>query len=203
MVQTCQLAEVLDRRDSFLLTLIAQGDHSAFNKIFQRYQSKVLHVALGISKSRADAEDCVQQVFMQLWLKRETLKDIENFDAFLCRCASNYCLNKLKQSLRIELHENPQELSTSVERTPQEELEGKHLNEFLHTARQKLPTQQRRAFALSRDRSLSIAQIATALNIAESTAKEHVSKAIQTLRKQSQGYLKLEILLILGINIFF
>ena len=57
--------------DANLLVEIRAGDSQAMTVIFDRYSSFVFGVALRVLKNREDAEDVMQEIFMQLWRRSE------------------------------------------------------------------------------------------------------------------------------------
>ena len=52
---------------SLLLERIAAGDHDALGRFYDRYAGLVNGLALRIVRDRADAEDVLQEVFVQVW----------------------------------------------------------------------------------------------------------------------------------------
>ena len=52
--------------------------------------------AKSMLNNREEAEDCVQEIFLKLWTKRESLKVIKNIKAFSLRMTRNLCLDKIK-----------------------------------------------------------------------------------------------------------
>ena len=59
-------------------------------------KNKLFRMALRLLKSTAEAEDVVQEIFLKLWSKRETLKEYRSIEAFSMTMTKNLCLDKLK-----------------------------------------------------------------------------------------------------------
>ena len=70
--------------DAILLKLLKAGDGSALEEIYARYSEMVLLAALKKVKSKAIAEELVQNIFISLWVKRETAQ-IQQLPAYLNR----------------------------------------------------------------------------------------------------------------------
>src|SRR5687767_14453295 len=56
-----------DAEDAGLLRAVARGDESVFARVYDRYSPILLWLLLRILRSRAEAEDVLQEVFLQVW----------------------------------------------------------------------------------------------------------------------------------------
>jgi len=68
--------------DEDLLHLLRQGDRDAFNTIYERYWQTMYQSASRMLNLPEQAEDLVQDLFINLWVKRADY-DIENLPAYL------------------------------------------------------------------------------------------------------------------------
>ena len=59
---------------------LVAGSHKAFHTVFKATYPKVHAFSLGFTKNEADAADIAQLVFMKLWVKRNMLANVQNFD---------------------------------------------------------------------------------------------------------------------------
>jgi RNA polymerase sigma factor (sigma-70 family) len=75
-------ASILDDEREILHEL-ACGSESAFVTIFYHYSPRVYRSALKFLNSREAAEEIVQDVFLDIWLKREKMADVLNFGGYL------------------------------------------------------------------------------------------------------------------------
>lgn len=80
-----------------LLSHIAEGSEYAFTRIFDHYQPRVFGIARYVLKSREMAEEVVQEVFLEVWLKRSELCGLERFDVWLFTVARNLTLDRLRK----------------------------------------------------------------------------------------------------------
>ena len=75
-----------------------------FKTLVLPLSSKLLRFAIQLTKSEDEARDVTQEVFLKLWQKRDTLKEIENIEAFAMRMTRNKCfdVHRSKRSVSIE-----------------------------------------------------------------------------------------------------
>src|ERR1051325_4784772 len=64
---TSSLPDTREQPDNELLHSVARGDESALAAIYDRYSSILLGLLLRILHSRGEAEDVLQEVFLQVW----------------------------------------------------------------------------------------------------------------------------------------
>ena len=86
--------------DRALLDRIRQGDQSAFDTVFRAHYAPLVGVAEGMLRSRALAEEIVQDVMLELWKRRESLAIEDSLRAYLFRSTRNRSLNHLRH-LRV------------------------------------------------------------------------------------------------------
>lgn len=168
-----------------LLFLVAEGDEIAYKKIFTHYYSGVFATSLRFTKSREISQDLTQDVFARIWIKKEKLKEIDNFEAFLFITARNMILDSLRKKVFIK--ENEDSLIEYFEEeeslSPDYRLEFKEMNEIIHRGITLLPERQQRAFYLSRLAGLKHKDIALEMGISQESVKSHIVRAICQLRK--------------------
>ena len=80
-----------------LLLKVSGGSQAAFRQLYDRYRNKIFSISWKIIGAPSAAEDVVQDVFIKLWLKKESLPEIENFEAYLNMMVKNYIFNYLRK----------------------------------------------------------------------------------------------------------
>ena len=78
--------------DGDLVRQVLTGDHSAFNPLVSRYSSAVRGVAYHHTHNAADADDLVQEAFLQAYEKLYQLREPERFAGWLRGIAVNVSL---------------------------------------------------------------------------------------------------------------
>ena len=79
-----------------LVNRLIDGDVNAFEKIYRGYFSKVLSFVYRFSLSREDTEEVVQDVFLKLWEKRNSVNREKKLDTFLYVIAKNLVIDRIR-----------------------------------------------------------------------------------------------------------
>lgn len=171
-----------------LLSRMAEGDSSAFQQLFQQNWEKIFSIALMYTKSEVLSEELVQDIFLKIWLHREKIGSINNFEGYLFITARNHIYNKLRT--KSQETEFRQELHAYFADSGQADdpLIFKQSQELIHKAVANLPPQQRKIFVLSRYEGLTLEQIASQMGISPLTARSHMRKALASLRAYLQQH---------------
>lgn len=185
------------RQDQLLLNAVRLGDERALAKIYSKYWMKLLSTAIHRLSAETEAEECVQDVFIGIWRRRETLKEIENLEAYLSVATKNQILNRLahrytkKHNLKI-----PNTQDTAYE-TADAGLLAKDLSAMIEHTVSSLPEKCRMVYRMSRDHGKNNKVIAMELGISEKTVEGHLTKAIQTIRQRLSAHAGLPVMVIL------
>ncbi|MCW3463473.1 RNA polymerase sigma factor [Chitinophaga nivalis] len=176
--------------DKILLRAIAGGDETAFVKLFEKHRAKVYFVAQKLLKSDINSKDVLQDVFTTIWLNRESLHEVDNFEAYLYTMVRNNIYSRLrKQKTEIKAIRKIHETSVDVDSGTEESIKLRDLQATLSLAASLLTPQQKHVYHLSRTAGFSHDEIAAQLKISKETVKKHImaaNKIVQTfLRDQS------------------
>ncbi|WP_212002560.1 RNA polymerase sigma factor [Chitinophaga sp. HK235] len=176
--------------DKMLLLAIAEGDETAFVRLFEKHRAKVYFAAQKLLKSDISSKDVLQEVFTTIWLNRESLHEIENFDAYLHTMVRNNIYSKLRRKkAEVKVIRTIQENSVDMDSGTEESIKLRDLQATLSRAARLLTPQQKHVYHLSRTAGFSHDEIAAQLNISKETVKKHImaaNKIVQTfLRDQS------------------
>lgn len=172
-----------------LLRLVAQGDETAYKQVFQHYWPRVYSVALIFAKAPELAEDCAQEVFAQMWIKRALLTNVREFKSYLFASARNLIFNKLRARVVTgSFQEYLQEYFADSFADPATKLELKEANRIIEEGINQLTPQQQKVFRLSRFQGLTHAEIAAATGLSPRTVKNYMVSAILSLRNYLNKY---------------
>ena len=173
-----------------LLALVAKGDEMAFRELFNRYWDNIYSVALVLSKSAAIAEDMVQDVFMKVWMKREELVTVEKIDSYLFIIARNHIFSELKKlKVRQDYIDQLKDYFLSRHLTPEDQLLYKESSGLVEKAICRLPSQQEQVYRLIREKGYSHERIAAELGISHHTVRNHMIRALRSIREYLQAFL--------------
>jgi len=166
-----------------LLARMQEGDEAAFREVFNGYYPNIYGVALAFTKSPELAEEIVQDVFVKIWMKRDTLDEIERFDSYLFITARNHILNTLRKKVR-EVQFSEEILNYyDLRDSPESKLLAKESVRIIGEAIQHLPNQQRKVYRMSREQGMNHEEIARSLGISKNTVKVHMQKALGSIRE--------------------
>lgn len=166
---------------SFIFAL-SHVDEKAFDLLFVEYYSKLLHFLIPFCKDKAEAENIIQELFMNLWIKRDRFSQIENIDSYLYITARNAALREIKQSLlRKDIKEHLEIQTDNM--TGEVKLCYQELYNYITQEINKMPTQRRKIFVMSRIDGLSNTEISETLGVSKRTVEKHISLALAHLKK--------------------
>jgi RNA polymerase sigma-70 factor (ECF subfamily) len=177
-------AAALVAAELVLARRVCGGDEAAFEQIFRVYYSRLVSFACTKVESQALAEEMVQEVFLQIWARREQWIVERSLAAYMFRAVRNRVLNA-RRSLRLETsYANAAAVELEVETA--EPTDGRicdaEIGAALAYALAVLPQRPRQVFLLSRRQGLTYAEIADVLGIATKTVEMHMGRALAQLR---------------------
>lgn len=180
-----------------LFNRVKQGDEKAFESLFKFYYQRLCNYAYSMVVDTAEAEEVVQQVFINIWDKRENIFIDTSFQSYVYRAVNNTCLNKIKQRKVYSLHhENiKQELPKSIDSTS-ENILSDELRGAINDAVDMLPEQCRLVFQMSRFEGKKHQEIADELELSIKTVENQIGKALKHMREHLREYLTFAIILL-------
>jgi len=171
--------------DEELLAGIQNADHDVFTTLYARYFQGLSLAALKYVKGTSIAEEIVQDVFLKLWEAPGDIMHVRSLKAYLYRAVINHSINYVNRQKNIELHHQRIAEETS-QKYIESLIEDHALKELLYQEIERLPTQCRKVFKMSRFQDLKYREIAEQLNISEKTVENHIVNALKTLRAKLQ-----------------
>ncbi|MBE7170860.1 MAG: RNA polymerase sigma-70 factor [Williamsia sp.] len=163
---------------NYLVRQVATGDEDAFRQLFYLYWDNIYSVAFTFIRSQVVAEELVQDIFLKVWIKREQLLSVDNFDNYLFIIARNHIYNELRKKTGTQ----PLPAETENNLSPDQQLLLKETGQIIDEAVKQLPPQQRTVFELSRYEGLDQASIASRMGVSRLTVKSHMNKALHFIR---------------------
>lgn len=172
-----------DLNEQLLLSELKNHNERAFRKLYDYYFLDIYKYSLSILKSKDFAEENVQEVFLKVWLNRETLNLDKSFKAFIFTIARNQAFNFLSRAANDEVLKNAifyesQKSQNNVDYSVRE-IDCKKMKK---RAIKLLPPKRKQIFKMSRKKGMSYEEISQELGISVHTVKNQMSKALETLR---------------------
>lgn len=173
--------------ETALLQAVAAGDESAFTILFNQYKDKLYSFILHLTSSEDKSRDSVQDTFLKIWMKRENLAEVENFNAYIFTIARNVALDALKKKAReSEVLAKLIKPEGDGDNDPSM-LYAKEINEKLQEAIAALPPQQKLVYTMAREQGMKHEEIARQLDLSPSTVKNHMTAAIRSIQMYISG----------------
>lgn len=167
-----------------------RGDKSAFTRIYEQYAKNLFLFGKKFNPDEQAVDDAVQEVFVELYMKRDTLGDnIKNLKAYLFVALKN---NLLKKSIKerkspVLSMESFSNLDFNIEYDVQEILINTEIkseaSEKLSAAIAQLSKKQKEIIYLKFEEELDYPEIAEILQISIESARKQIYRAIKTLRQ--------------------
>ncbi|MDR2131210.1 MAG: RNA polymerase sigma-70 factor [Odoribacteraceae bacterium] len=162
-----------------------------FEQMFTEYYTELVVYVNTYTKDTPSAEDIVQEMFCNLWDKRESHRVHTSIRAFLFRSARNAVLNYLTRTRQITVKLSEQ---LADELLFQDDMEIARRDTLLYALIERLPEQRKRIFKLCFFDDLKYAEVASRLGISVNTVKTQMGRAMAELRETAGELLLLFLL---------
>lgn len=182
-----------------------QRENIKFEDIYLSYFSKMKHFATEYVISDEDAENIVQDVFVELWENKEMLNMHMNLIAYLFTTIKNKCLNhmrhkivvqntatKMQEEYLISLRMN----LDSLEAFDNKLFSDQDIEKIINRALDSLPEKCRTIFFMSKIEGKKQKEIAQELNISINTVGTQIGIAYKKLRIELKDYLPIMLFLL-------
>ncbi len=176
--------------DSELASLLKNGDQYAYTQIFERYNELLLRHAYRLLENRSEAGDIVQDIFLIIWQKRESIVFKTALSAYLYRSVRNHIFDLISHQKVVARY--AESIGTFMEQgytLIDDRIREKELAGIIEKEIAALPPKMREVFLLSRQEEYSYQEIAGQLNITHRTAKQQVYNAVKTLKLKLDPFL--------------
>lgn len=174
-----------------LIKAAQEGDQKALRELVQKYEGTIYNFAFKVCRNEDDAEDTLQEAFLNILSALKTFNHKSNFSTWIYRIVSNSCLMKWRKEKR-DRWESFEELDSPEDRiqenytrwpdSPVQQLLDKELREQMDKAILDLPPKYRLAFVLKDMENLKVEQVAGSLDISVPAAKARIRRARLFLR---------------------
>ena len=167
--------------DGLLIVRVQAGDQVAMGAIFDRYATMVYSVALRVLKDAAQAEDVMQEIFLQVWNNPDRFAQGRgSLGAWLAVVARNRSIDILRQRRPTE---SSDEVVLPAAIDLASEVERKTLMVKVRGVLQSLPQEQQRSLELAYFEGLTHSEIAARTGDPLGTVKTRIRSALASLRR--------------------
>jgi RNA polymerase sigma factor (sigma-70 family) len=193
-----------DQSDKELFQAVRLGDEFAFQCLFNRHWQPLFTLVCKWIDDEDQVKDIIQNAFIEIWNKKESLLVEESVRPYLIAIAKNEVMSSFrKKKIRLAGEEI---LIAKLKRVnhPDEYLIAGELQSAIDNELVKMPFNMRQCFQLSRYEQKSIRDISSELMLSEQTVKNNISEALRRLRihltRYSSGDLVLFLLLFINLT---
>lgn len=169
--------------DSELIEKLRKGDVEAFDLVYKRYAGKLYAFSFKYLKSKEEAEELVQSVFLKVWENQKKLNKDSSFKSYLFTIAYNEICNlfrrrKYQQSYIDKTIIGNLESSGETE----DQIEFQFVLEQIAQIIDKLPEKQKAIFLKSRQDGKSTKEIAEEFGLSRGTVDNYISESLKFIR---------------------
>ena len=159
---------------------IRRNDYISYRYLFDRYYTPLCQYVYGLLMNQDDAEDVVQELFLNLWKNRDKIEVRENVSGYLYRAAKHLTLNLLRSRPSMEALDGQEIISSFYE---ENRLEAEEFRVALYGCIDRLPDRSREVLLLHRLEGLKQQEIADRLSITVKTIKNLIWTSLRRLRE--------------------
>ncbi len=175
--------------ESLVETIVSSNDALLFEILYNRYAKTVYNKCYSFSKSRDEAEDLTQDVFLKLFVKLDSFKGKSKFSTWLYAFTYNYCVNYVNRNNSKKIEKKAVETS-NIEETyfDLDEDDDENDNSIyrlkvvkLKQALEKITPEEKMILLLKYQDFLSIRELELVFDIGHSAVKMRIKRAKEKL----------------------
>jgi RNA polymerase sigma-70 factor (ECF subfamily) len=182
------LTEGHDHPDDEVVRHVLDGKTAMFELLMRRYNERVYRAARAIVRDDAEAEDVMQQAYVNAFTHLRQFNGSALFSTWLIRIAINEALARVRRKGRYEAFDDaPAKVDPLMSMNPSENPERQafagELRELLESAIDDLPNGTREVFVLRDVEGMSTLEVAESLSVSEDVVKTRLSRGRAMLRR--------------------
>lgn len=168
--------------DNALLLRMQHDDHHAFNELFNRYWENMYQSALARLDDPAGAQDIVQEIFISIWQRRQSLQINSSLEAYLQSAVRLSVISYFRSAKASELQlQDALQRMNILESAIADHTDYLAMEKTLEHEVNNMSETLRKIYQL-RTENYSIKDIAIELGLAEQTVKNYISEVLRRLR---------------------
>jgi RNA polymerase sigma-70 factor (ECF subfamily) len=181
-------AEIGEQADEMLIQRVLDGDTASFELLMRRYNERVYRAARAIVRDEQEAEDVMQQAYVNAFSHLRQFNGSARFSTWLTRIAINEALARVRRQERYEPFDDERSnvepfMLQSPDENPERQAFTHELRGLLEWAIDRLPNGMREVFVLREVEGLSTLEVAACLDVSEDVVKTRLSRGRARLRR--------------------
>lgn len=184
MEHHAKLKHIMEEDEAEWVRRLKNDDVLAFEAMYYRYSSYLFNYCLEFTKSRENAEELVQDVFMKLWNFRKEIRTEHSVKGLIFMIARTRLLNSLSKNVYMVVYNDALEhINCASDDATDRAVEYHEFVGRLNQALNRLPAKQREIICLSKIHHYTNKQIAEKLSLSEQTVKNQLSLGLKLLKR--------------------
>ncbi len=147
------------------------------------HHNALCNFAFSILDDKDMAKDVVQDVFLNLWQKRDQLNIDTDVKSYLFTSTRNKCIEFIRKMKLVKKYEDFVRQTQSNEFNIEEDADKYMRKERLYASIRQLPPKCKEVFLMSKQNGLTYSEIADELSISPKTVENHMGRALRLLRE--------------------
>ena len=177
-----------EQNDADVIQQVLDGNTAMFELLMRRYNERVYRVARAIVRDELEAEDVLQQAYVNAFTHLRQFNGSAQFSTWLTRIAVNESLARVRRQVKYEgfddARSNAEPLtSRNPSENPERQAFTSELRDMLESAIDTLPDGMREVFVLREVEGLSTSEVAACLGVTEDVVKTRLSRGRAALRR--------------------
>jgi RNA polymerase sigma-70 factor, ECF subfamily len=181
--------------DGELVARTARGDQAAFEAMMRRYNGKLFRIARSILKDDTEAEDALQDAYLQAYRRIDEFRGDAQLATWLTRIVINQALMRLRKQKRDRVvvpfrdrsatsaREEIEDVADQQAESPSTAVLRAEVRRMLERRIDELPVAFRTVFVMREVEDMTVQEIAACLSIPETTVRTRLFRARALLRQ--------------------
>ncbi|MFF3014734.1 RNA polymerase sigma factor [Streptomyces sp. NPDC057939] len=175
--------------DSLLTSRAAEGDEEAFEALVRRHGPGLLRLATQFLGNKSEAEDAVQDAFVNAWRKLPEFRGDAGFGTWMHRIVTNRCLNTLRARRPVtDIDVLPEQAAPEHQSSPERAAESQAAVHALGKAMALLSPEQRACWILREIETMPYEKIAETVGISQEAVRARVFRARRCLTEAMDAW---------------
>lgn len=181
----------IDNRQDSLGHFLKSGDEKSFQIVFEFYFPRLTRFAFTFLHNTSYSDDIVMEVMETFWMKRESLRSINNPKTYFYACVRNKCIDFIRKKKDILAFDIDVEQVSQyfTKRNPENIFLENELYDKIDRTVNALPVKTRMVYRLIKEDGLKYSEVAEVMDISQKTVDYHLSNAMQMIRSEVNNYL--------------
>lgn len=175
--------------EGLIVKEVAAGNRAAYSSLYRHYFFRLNRFVQFFCQNQEDAEEIIQDCFLKVWERRETLADVQSFENYVFRMAQNRLFDVAKQKERrrnvikhasLNIHNEDNVVEKQVIFNQYHQLSQKAIEQ--------LPPRKKEIFLLSTQNGLSLDEIAAITDLSRAAVKKNLYSSVHFIKSYLRSY---------------